>query len=405
MTSSDDATAMIDRATDAAMITVGYDGSSRARRAVEWAAQEATIRNCAVRIVTCFGGPPVHDSVGDTPAVDDRMRSNADAVLDTEVAACRDRHPTTTFEPELLYGTPREHLVVAAKDSDVLVVGTSGHGFLDAWRLGAVAYEVARHAACPVVLVPNVAQDAVHDRVVVAVDGAASDNDGVMWAGDEADRRNAELLVVHVWNYPYASSDPGPAHDLMRVDASLVVQNAVRLARDRVQSPVTGLLLEGSPISELVEQTAGADLLVIGSPGRGELRPLLVGSVAHHVSAHARRPVVVVHPHGGGRHDRDRHRRPGNDRPRRPPPRVASCPTRRRRRPVRPLRPARRRELLLTVLLRIPATRRVLPHARQPGARRCPPRCRIGGTSGRAPCHGGQLLPRAKRKRRAGDGR
>ena len=40
--------------------------------------------------------------------------------------ACRARHPTTTFESDLLYGAAREHLVVEAKDSELLVVGTSG---------------------------------------------------------------------------------------------------------------------------------------------------------------------------------------------------------------------------------------------------------------------------------------
>ena len=134
--------AMVDqprRRNDSATITVGYDGSSRSRRAVEWAAEEATIRDRSVRILTCFGGSPPPEPVGDTPAVVERMRSNATAMLDAELEACRARYPTTTFESDLLYGPAREHLVAEAKDSELLVVGTSGRGFLEAWRLGAVA--------------------------------------------------------------------------------------------------------------------------------------------------------------------------------------------------------------------------------------------------------------------------
>ena len=277
------------------MITVGYDGSSRTGRAVEWAALEATMRNATVQLVTCFGGPPKLGWPDEAPPELAGPRRNVADVVDQALARCRDRHPTIRFDANVVYGLPEERLAAEAKGSDLLVVGTTGHGFLDAWRLGAVSHNVARHAPCPVVLVPASAASAIHNRVVVAVDGSDTSNLALTWAADEADRRQTELVVVHVWSYPYPVGEHGLARDLIQVDASLIVQDAARRARDRTGRTVTELMLEGSTWSELVAQTARADLLVIGSRGQNAVRSLLFGSVAHHVSAHASCPVAVVH--------------------------------------------------------------------------------------------------------------
>nr|WP_205528367.1 universal stress protein [Desertimonas flava] len=83
-------------------------------------------------------------------------------------------------------------------------------------------------------------------------------------------------------------------HDLTRVDAALVLDRALERCRDRGRGAVRGELVEGPPARSLLEHADHADLVVVGSRGRGGFRSLLFGSVAHRVAEHAACPVVVV---------------------------------------------------------------------------------------------------------------
>ena len=73
----------------------------------------------------------------------------------TKSSASRRRHPSVRFVPTAVSGPPEHALLDIAGAGELLVVGTPGHGFLDAWRLGAVAHEALRRTPCPVVLVPR----------------------------------------------------------------------------------------------------------------------------------------------------------------------------------------------------------------------------------------------------------
>ena len=69
---------------------------------------------------------------------------------------------------------------------------------------------------------------------------------------------------------------------------------------------VRGLLLDHSAAPALIEQGLHADMVVVGSRGRGRFRTLLFGSVARAVSEHAPCPIVVVRPPSSGATARDR---------------------------------------------------------------------------------------------------
>ena len=136
-------------------------------------------------------------------------------------------------------------------------------------------------------------------RIVVGVDSSAEAAAALRWALDEARLRHASLEVVHVWVFPTIGELPGGAvnafvNDLERAATDLL---------DRVVDPIVGTdpgveverrVLEGAAASVLVEAAAGADLLVVGSRGRGGFAGLLLGSVAQQCLHHATCPVVVV---------------------------------------------------------------------------------------------------------------
>lgn len=278
--------------------SVGYDGSPESWRAVMWTAARAAQTGAAVRVVSCYTMPiapspcmvPIpYDTAAIHAAVSD--------ALSTAVDQARERHPGVRFEENVVAGSPRTQLVEAASSSALLVVGSTGAGAAASWLLGSVAHAVARTSDCPVVVVPAAVPDAPTNTIVVGVDGSPAATVALRWAVDEADRCAAELVVVHAWEYGYGTETSSETlRDMMRVDAALVRDAAVELCRERGRGPVRGELVEGQPAQAILDLASEADLVVVGSRGRGGFRSLLFGSVAQQVAEHATCPVVVVRP-------------------------------------------------------------------------------------------------------------
>lgn len=281
--------------------TVGYDGSAQSQRAVMWAAGRAALTGARVEVVGCYTVPLVISPWMPTIPVDERTIEEATAAdVRVSVEIAREQYPDVEFLERVVHGAPRTALVEAAADSSLLVVGSTGAGATEAWLLGSVAQAVVRSSPCPVVVVREVDADLAarpRGRIVVGVDGSATSSRALTWAVDEADRRDAELVIVHAWDYPYGKELSAQAvHDLIKVDAALVLEEAVRYARERGRSPVRGELVHGVPSQALLEHAADADLVVVGSRGRGGFRAMLFGSVALAVTEHATCPIVVVRP-------------------------------------------------------------------------------------------------------------
>jgi nucleotide-binding universal stress UspA family protein len=148
--------------------------------------------------------------------------------------------------------------------------------------------------------------------IVVGVDGSDGSKTALRWAAEEARLRDAELRVVHVFHSESAWRDLAVAEGMTgeqfarvqerlreqdREQAQELVAAAVREIEDgvNVQSVV---LHDHHPAQALVEQAEGADLLVVGSRGRGGFAGLVLGSVSQQCLYHARCPVVVVRPEG-----------------------------------------------------------------------------------------------------------
>ena len=131
--------------------------------------------------------------------------------------------------------------------------------------------------------------------VVAGVDGSEHGLGAARFAAEEARRRGAPLHLVTVVPWPYAGlSAPPPELDLpamLRRGGESVVNAAAEAVSD---AEVTTSVLEGEPVNVLIERSAGAQLLVLGSRGIGGVAGLLLGSTATGVVAHAHCPVVVL---------------------------------------------------------------------------------------------------------------
>ncbi|MBB2910315.1 nucleotide-binding universal stress UspA family protein [Streptosporangium becharense] len=130
--------------------------------------------------------------------------------------------------------------------------------------------------------------------VVVGYDGSDFSMQALDWAMDECELRRLPLTVAHAWRWPYGEA-PEEAKLHLRKAAEHVLYHGADCARSC--STVTDVgtdLYEGSAGERLVELSAGAELVVIGSRGLGALARSVVGSVTTYVAAHARCPVIVV---------------------------------------------------------------------------------------------------------------
>ena len=139
-------------------------------------------------------------------------------------------------------------------------------------------------------------------HIVAGVDGSATSRAALRWAVDEARRHGASLTAVHVWHDPYTGSALPFAPGL--VDPTSYQAVGERLLDSVVDGedlsglsePVRRLVVHGSAAHALVEAAKGADLLVVGSRGRGGFAGLLLGSVSQQVIHHAPCPVLILPP-------------------------------------------------------------------------------------------------------------
>jgi nucleotide-binding universal stress UspA family protein len=134
-------------------------------------------------------------------------------------------------------------------------------------------------------------------KVIVGVDGSEHSRRALAWALAEARLRGVGCVLVHAWDFGLAASSPVPG-DALHVlvdDANTLLDRDLAFARS-FGVPVKGILVYGSAGHALIETSADALVLVVGSRGRGGLVSALLGSVSSACVHHATCPVVVVPP-------------------------------------------------------------------------------------------------------------
>jgi nucleotide-binding universal stress UspA family protein len=234
---------------------------------------------------------------GDIPPFDvDAACADAAADLERAAADVASRHPGLHVDTEVLVGPPADVLSLESKTADVAVVGTTGRKRLEDVLHGSTAHGLARSSSCPLALIPPSPGRVRTGRIVAGTDGSEHSDAALDWAVAETERRDAELLVVHAWFYPCTEFSSEDLHDRTRVEASLVLGAAVDRCSERTAVPVHGELVEDSAAPALIAAGSEADMIVLGSRGRGRFRTLQFGSVARTVAEHAPCPIVVIRP-------------------------------------------------------------------------------------------------------------
>ena len=138
-----------------AVIVVGVDGSKESKEALRWAIEEAQVRQATLRAVHAWTYPVIFGGAYVPPQVVDanRLSGEAQDALDAFIAEVAEDNPHADIERVVAEGPAGQVLIEAAKEADLLVVGSRGHGGFAGLLLGSVSQQCAHHASCAVVIV------------------------------------------------------------------------------------------------------------------------------------------------------------------------------------------------------------------------------------------------------------
>lgn len=280
-------------------IVVGADGSAQSLCATEWAAEEAMRRGLSLRIVHAevpwLYDMPVAPRAG---VVHTGLLSGGHEVLDEAVAAARACAPEVQVAGESVTGAAARMLLERAQDAAMVVLGGHGTGALTGMVLGSTVLQVVTHTPVPVVVVRS--REPTRRQVALGLDRADTQESAIRFAFEEAAVRRARLRVIHVSSHP-ASRGPGAMQPLV-YDPQVVTEEERRVLGESLavwceKFPEVDVISEvehGRPVPILAGVSACADLLVVGTRGRGGFAGLLLGSVSHALLHHAQCPVAVI---------------------------------------------------------------------------------------------------------------
>jgi nucleotide-binding universal stress UspA family protein len=138
-------------------------------------------------------------------------------------------------------------------------------------------------------------------RIVAGVDGSDSSLSALRWAIRQARLTGATVDAVAAWHYPaagggfgYVPMGTGGNFDFQEITKKVLADAISSTVEPGSEVRVHGHVVEGNAAQVLIDASAGADLLVLGSRGHGGFTEALLGSVSQHCVHHARCPVLII---------------------------------------------------------------------------------------------------------------
>jgi nucleotide-binding universal stress UspA family protein len=290
-------------------VVVGVDGSPSSQVAVRWAAREATMRHVPLTIVHVAASLPVAASTLAWPAgripeevleIQENEARNviAEAI---KVAGSEVEGDRPEITSEQFYGGPVPTLVDLSKEAQMVVVGCRGRTGRHRRLLGSIATGLIHHAHCPVAVVQDEVSSWTQPAqlpVLVGIDGSRASELATAIAFDEASWRGVDLVALHVWCDADMSTVYGIEPSVVQSAAEKTLAESLAGWEERYPEVTVHRLVEfEQPARHLLDQSEGAQLVVVGSHGRGGFAGMLLGSVSTAVAQEVRVPVIVARQH------------------------------------------------------------------------------------------------------------
>ena len=294
-------------------VVVGVDGSAGSTAAVTWAAKLAASRTLELKIVhglqiasLYYGGGLPGAGAG---VLFDAIQVDGERVLAEarRVALSVDENLVVTTD--MPNDPPVPLLIEQSRHARMIVLGRTGAGAFTGMLVGGTTSTVASHAHCPVAVIRGrQATSTVPDAgpVVVGVDGSSNSDQAIALAFEEASLRSVPLVALHAWNDITYEDTHGTARILTQPET--LKEGEERLLSERLAGwqekypdvVVRRELVRERPRHALLDASKTAQLVVVGSRGRGGFTGMLLGSTSQALVQHADCPVLVVRPERKG---------------------------------------------------------------------------------------------------------
>lgn len=284
-------------------IVVGTDGSQRAFKAVEWAADRALARKLPLLVIHVVPEQPTVALTMVPQAADFEReeREQAKQRVNSVVERVKGLHPGLNVTGVVVEGNPAYVLSEWSRDAELVVVGARGQGAPMSVRLlGGVSDAVAAHGHGPIAVVSDQAIDHQDGPVVIGVDDSPEARAAARLAFEAAEVRGVPVVAIHAYDYgprdaPWDAQTWSVAASRFKEQLATRVDEILAEVRDaHPHVPVEVRVVGARPQDALVEASREAGLVVVGSRGRGGFAGLLLGSTSKHVLREAHCPVIVT---------------------------------------------------------------------------------------------------------------
>ena len=290
-------------------IVVGVDGSPSSTCAVRWAAEAAARHNAPLLLLSGetipasyggMGGVGLPQSFYDDQDADSARKLQEATVIAHETAPGAELSVTS----ERARTPAVEALIDRSKDARMVVLGSRGLGEFTGGLIGSVTSALAHHAHCPVAVIRgrvNPTDATARGPVVVGVDGSADSVSAIAVAFEEASLRGTDLVAVHAWSdvtlSTWTAHDQGlPWASIESAEQATLAESLAGYTERYPDVAVTKVVVEDRPLNHLLSYGNTAQLLVVGSRGRGGFTSMLLGSTSTALLHATEGPLLIVRP-------------------------------------------------------------------------------------------------------------
>jgi nucleotide-binding universal stress UspA family protein len=289
-------------------VLMATDGSADALAAAQWLRNFPLPSDTEVSVLSVASVPPSPIGIATVEQFKDAVRASARQAAESARLALQPRWPRLEVHvvDSDAFGDPREPILRACQDVDLVVLGARGLSAVKSFFLGSVTIAVARHAPCSVLVAKGEPRPVRH--AIIGIDGSEGAASAVHFmAGLGTGLRAVEVTLLGVIEeVRYPSTAPSPLRRDLRAALNELhqerragLERVVTAAGTALKPEVARLEVTvdlGQPGAALVAAAnrPGCDLVVVGARGLGALERLVLGSVSERVLRHARCPVLIV---------------------------------------------------------------------------------------------------------------
>ncbi len=274
---------------------VGVDCTPRSVELLRWADHQAQLT--ASRLIAVTGWRIELLGLDQADTVID-VQAHTRQLLAETVRAALPPERVRAVQLRVMDVAPADALVAESITADLVVVGPHSAHAIEGLLLGSVTEHVLSQANCPVAVVHDATLAQWH-RIVVGLDGSRCSRRAMDWALQQATRTDATVDAILAWQLtPHYGVYPfGPDEATVEKAAQHLLDAELARLPAATAASVHGHLVRGHAAKVLLDASAGADALVVGSHRVSITASRLLGSISQKVARHATVPVIVVHEH------------------------------------------------------------------------------------------------------------